>query len=590
MSNNNFYTNEKSQLILMALLKQYGIKRVVASPGTGNMALVVSMQHDSYFEMYSCVDERSAAYMACGIAAESGEPVLITCTEATASRNYLPGLTEAFYRKLPILAIFTGRGENRIGKYEPQSIDNRVLPNDVAKFHVNIPACHNSNEEPYIVTLLNEAINNLFTNGGGPVCVIMESYSSYNFTIKDLPQVRVIRTYDREQQLPPLPKGKTAILVGAHHLWSKEQTEAVEIFCKHNNAVVLCDLTSNYNGKYKINFAIAASQEGYKKIIPDIRLVICIGTVCGDYYTANALREVKEWWMINEDGIYHDRFFNLTAVITTKETEFFAHYSKGEEIGTSFCEELKGLCDNLTEKIPDLPFSNLWVAHVASKKIPDGCVVHAAINNSFRSWNFFSLPTTVTGSCNVGGFGIDGGLSTMVGASLVHPDKIYFGVMGDLAFFYDMNALGNRHIGCNIRLLIVNNGRGQEFRNYQHPASRLGEDADKYVAAGGHYGKQSPTLVKNYAENLGFKYFSASTKEEFLSVYKSFFNSFSSTEPMLMEIFTNTEQENKALQLVRTIVKTNEYDNITAKKVIKNIIGVKGVSVVKAIKKSLAEE
>ena len=123
----------KGTLVLMALLKEYGIKKVVASPGTGNMALVVSMQHDPYFEMYSCVDERSAAYMACGIAAESGEPIVVTCTEATASRKLSTWTTEAFYRKLPILAM-TGRGENRTGSYELQSIDNAVLPNDVAKY------------------------------------------------------------------------------------------------------------------------------------------------------------------------------------------------------------------------------------------------------------------------------------------------------------------------------------------------------------------------------------------------------------------------------------------------------------------------
>ena len=49
---------------------------------------------DSWFEMYSSVDERSAAYMACGMAAESGEVVVLSCTGATASRNYVSGLTE----------------------------------------------------------------------------------------------------------------------------------------------------------------------------------------------------------------------------------------------------------------------------------------------------------------------------------------------------------------------------------------------------------------------------------------------------------------------------------------------------------------
>ena len=158
----DYYTDDKGTLVLMALLKEYGIKKVVASPGTGNMALVVSMQHDPYFEMYSCVDERSAAYMACGIAAESGEPIVVTCTEATASRNYLPGLTEAFYRKLPILAIMTGRGENRTGSYEPQSIDNAVLPNDVAKYRVNIPVCRNHKDERIVTTKLNVRLSIIY--------------------------------------------------------------------------------------------------------------------------------------------------------------------------------------------------------------------------------------------------------------------------------------------------------------------------------------------------------------------------------------------------------------------------------------------
>jgi 2-succinyl-5-enolpyruvyl-6-hydroxy-3-cyclohexene-1-carboxylate synthase len=117
------YTKEKSQLILLSLLKSYGIKKVVASAGTTNFTLVMSMQNDPWFEMYSSVDERSAAYMACGLAYESGEPVVITCTEATASRNYMPGLTEAYYRKLPVLAITGTHGFNLAYHRGPQSID-----------------------------------------------------------------------------------------------------------------------------------------------------------------------------------------------------------------------------------------------------------------------------------------------------------------------------------------------------------------------------------------------------------------------------------------------------------------------------------
>ena len=585
---NEFYTDEKSILILIALLKQYGIKRVVASPGTGNMSLVVSMQHDPYFEMFSCVDERSAAYMACGMAAESGEPVVITCTEATASRNYLPGLTEAFYRKLPILAILTGRGEGSIGCYEPQSIDNRVLPNDVAKYRVNISLCKSNLDERRITTRLNEAINNLYTNGGGPVCVVMESYSGFGFVVEDLPKVRVIRTYSKNEELPSLPEGKIVILVGAHHKWDGQLVEAVDDFCEKNNAVVFCDLTSNYTGKYRVNYSIVATQEGFAKIVPSIRLVIYIGAVSGDYYTSEVMRFAEEWWMVSEDGVYHDRFSKLTAVIAMEEVDFFRYYNNGEVKDTSLYNELSKQCESMLASIPELPFSNLWIAQTASKIVPNDCVIHAGINNSFRAWNYFPLPRTVIGSCNVGGFGIDGGLSTLIGASLVHPDKIYFGIIGDLAFFYDMNALGNRHIGKNLRLLIVNNGKGQEFRNYQHPASLLGDEADKFVAAGGHYGMQSPTLVKNYAESLGFKYFTASNKEEFLKIYKEFFSNIPSELPMVFEVFTDNVHENEALHKIRFIIKPDFSVKAIAKAAIsQGIIGEKCVSVIKRIKRGL---
>ena len=108
-------TKEKNAQIIISLLKAHGIKKVIASPGTTNVALIGSIQNDPYFEIYSSVDERSAAYLACGLAEESGEPVVISCTGATASRNYAPGLTEAYYRKLPVLAITSMQNFNAPG-------------------------------------------------------------------------------------------------------------------------------------------------------------------------------------------------------------------------------------------------------------------------------------------------------------------------------------------------------------------------------------------------------------------------------------------------------------------------------------------
>ena len=89
----HFYTNERNHQILIALLKEHKIKNIVASPGTTNSVFVGSIQNDPYFNIISSVDERSAAYIACGLALESGEPVVISCTGATAARNYMSGAT-----------------------------------------------------------------------------------------------------------------------------------------------------------------------------------------------------------------------------------------------------------------------------------------------------------------------------------------------------------------------------------------------------------------------------------------------------------------------------------------------------------------
>ena len=88
-------------------------------------------------------------------------------------------------------------------------------------------------------------------------------------------------------------------------------------------------------------------------------------------------------------------------------------------------------------------------------------------------------------------------------------------VLGDLTFFYDLNSLGNRHIGKNIRILLINNGIGAEFKLHSHPCYGYGNEANMYSAAGGHFGNKSRSLVKHFAEDLGFEYLCANGKNEF---------------------------------------------------------------------------
>ena len=68
-----YYSKDENIGLVLDLLKAHGIKKVIASPGATNTSIVISMQLDCWFELYSSVDERSAAYMACGLAEESGD-------------------------------------------------------------------------------------------------------------------------------------------------------------------------------------------------------------------------------------------------------------------------------------------------------------------------------------------------------------------------------------------------------------------------------------------------------------------------------------------------------------------------------------
>lgn len=263
------------------------------------------------------------------------------------------------------------------------------------------------------------------------------------------------------------------------------------------------------------------------------------------------------------------------------ENAFFRHYAiRDIHRGDTNAKKYESKYNELSEAIPDIPFSNLWIAKTIAPKLPENSILHLGILNSLRSWNFFRINSSISVFSNTGGFGIDGCLSTALGAGLIEQNKIIYTVLGDLAFFYDMNALGNRHFGKNIRILVVNNGKGQEFKNYGHRAAQFGDRTDPFIAAAGHYGNQSPELVKNYVEALGFSYYTADSKESFKKCMSSFLCPNLGNRPMVLEVFTESSDESKALEMVTTL---NKPASAEAKKRIKDLIGDEGIKKIKTI-------
>jgi 2-succinyl-5-enolpyruvyl-6-hydroxy-3-cyclohexene-1-carboxylate synthase len=517
------------------------------------------MQHDSFFEMYSSIDERSACYMACGMAAETGEPVAIVCTGATSSRNYLPGLTEAYYRHLPILAITCCRSNANVGHYVNQVTDRSNPPPDALNISVHMQTVHCPEDEWDCMIKANKAILGLTFNGGGPRHINLETIYSKDFSTKETKPTRVIRRYGLNDTLPSIPNGKIGIFVGAFIKWSDELTKAVDAFCEAFNAVVFYDQTSNYKGKYGVLFPLISIQNGGNNSDFDIDLMIHIG-----YVSANVCKG-KQMWRANVDGQIRDPFHRTTCIFQMSELDFFNKYAvpntskKEPTLYMKYINEYQELISSISE----LPFSNIWVAKQLSQKLPDNSVIHFGICNSLRSWNNFLLPKTVSSYCNTGGFGIDGGISSLIGASLIHPEKLYFGVFGDLLFFYDMNSLGNRGICPNLRVLVINNGLGQEFKNYSSFGAIFANDTDKFIAARGHFGNRSRPVIKCYAESLGFEYLAASSKEEFIAEYERFISPVISDKPMVFEVFTETGDESNALETITTLTTNGKISKVT---------------------------
>lgn len=572
------YTDEANVQIVIALMKHHGVRYVIASPGTTNITFVASIQQDSFFTVYSSVDERSAAYIACGIAAETGEPVALSCTGATASRNYMSALTEAYYRKLPILAITSTQHIGRIGHNMAQVIDRRSPLNDIVRASVQCPSIYSDEDRWACEMEVNRALLELTHHGGGPVHINLATTYSKNFGVRELPPVRMVDRIEDGDEFPSLHGKRIAIFVGSHQSWDKRLTAAVDAFCDAYGAVVICDQTSNYRGGYRVLGAIECMQDEAILGCRNIDVLVHIGEISGSEISLFP----TQVWRVSPDGCVRDTFSHLRYIFEMDEVKFFEVYASAVEEDSSIdmLSEWKEADDKIRAKISGLPFSNIWIAQQIAGRLPVDSVLHLGILNSLRSWNFFETPESIRCYSNTGGFGIDGCVSALVGASMASPSKLFFGVVGDLAMFYDLNSLGNRHVGSNVRLMVVNNGVGTEFKNYNHMAAGFGKDADAFMAARGHFGAQSRNLLKHYAIDLGFEYLTASSKEEFLSVVEAFLDPEMHDRSMIFEVFTDSSDESSAIQVMRGLESDAKG---VAKQAVKSIFGDKGIAAAKRI-------
>ena len=543
------YSGIKSVQLLVALLKAHNVKDIIMSPGGSDIAIIHSIETDDFFNCYSVVDERSAVYFAIGIAQQKQAPVACVCTSGTAVSNYLPGMTEAFYQNVPVIAITADKEPYRLNQLMLQKIDQTGIFNSVTKKSVNLPVVKNGNDFWYCERLINEALVELDHHGKGPVHInipIVESGAVYNCA--ELPKVRKIEIISRDKSIdvwasfiPKLASAKKILVIAGQNInFTDDDIKYVEKFAEKYNCVISVEHMSNLKCKgcistYRVSEVSAPGI--FTDLIPD--LVISFGNNIASYKLKPLIKENKSaytHWQIDEAGRIRDFSDRLTNVFECTPQYFFKYFAENAPEGAANNMDYYKLWATKYNEIeyPDFEFSNFYVAKKLSENIPQDSVLHLAILNSTRTMQFFDLAPNVKTYSNIGALGIDGCLSTFLGQA-VSTENLAFLVVGDLSFFYDMNAAGIRHVGKNVRIVLVNNTGGSEFHFF------MGKN--KIPTINEHICAEHHKTAGGWIKSLGYDYYSASSKEEIDSIIPEFAKP--SDKPMFLEVFTDMEKDAK---------------------------------------------
>lgn len=543
------YSDIKSIQYIIAFLKAYNIRHIVLSPGTKNIPFAHSVESDDFFTCYSIVDERSAAFFALGLMQELREPIAISCTSGTAVANYSSAVYEAWYQKLPLVIITADRHPYYLNQLEDQMIPQQNIFSKVCKKAVQLPIIENDKDAWYCNRLLNEVFLELRSNGDGPIHInVPVETGIVSFNTPELPEPRIIQRLVVNQnnqlwvdKINALKKAKKILLIyGQNHPISKEEEDIIHTFTTKYNCAIAVDHLSNIKLSSTIEtFMISRiiSDEDFDTLMPEIVI-----SLHGNYtsYIRNKLVNKKgfEHWLIDSSGDVADPFKCLTTIFKCSSTEFFEHFVANNTNNISENMYLKAWRDKInTLKTSTIPFSDLYVVQKFMHLIPENSILHLANSSSVRLAQHFELKKSISVYCNRGTNGIDGSCSTFMGSAIAHKD-LSFLLIGDLSFFYDMNAIWNRYVGKNIRILL-NNNEGAGIFHYN-----IGKE--KIPTLNLHTAAEHFSSAKAWVESCGFVYLSAKTQEEFDENLPLFIEK--SEKPIFFEVFTKKDEDAKILK------------------------------------------
>ncbi len=521
---------------IAAVCAQKGIKRVVLSPGSRCAPITVSFARHPEVETFVVPDERSAAFIALGMALETKTTVAIVCTSGTAAVNYYPAITEAYYQQIPLLVITADRPPELIDQGDGQTIrqENLYANHIKQSFSFPIDAKLESAHQ-----LLADAIDLTQALPQGPVHVnvpIREPfYPEKNETLNFSP-FTLNQTKKEPLHTPPLPDltvfKNVLIVVGQAEL-SQEINNRL-----HSCEVpIICESISNLAElKHGVNthdlFLSKLSDEEQKHLQPDLLISL------GDAILSKSLKQFlrankpKAHWNFSNTETPVDVFQSISHSFPSEQLNQLDFKSLTSEVTKDWLTHNENAKTHLKTTLETTDWNEFTAIQQVVQGLPKVCNLHVANSMSIRYVNYltFLLNENQIVRSNRGTSGIDGSVSTAVGCAITSPDKLNILITGDLAFFYDRNGLWHNHLPKNLRIILMNNHGGGIFRMIDGPANL--PEHETYFETPQHLNG------KNTANDFNLGYSSCTNHSELNNALNVVMQPL--TNSHLLEITTNT--------------------------------------------------
>jgi 2-succinyl-5-enolpyruvyl-6-hydroxy-3-cyclohexene-1-carboxylate synthase len=508
----------KGIIELVESLYQQGVNEAVICPGSRNAPLMIALTRHGGFKCYSIADERSAGFFGLGIALKTGRPVILCCTSGSAGLNFAPAVVEAFFQEVPLIVLTADRPKEWIGQWDGQTIYQENLFGNHAKAFYDFEtddctvAPLTALAEPKGPVQINVPISEPFYPSVGEVLPKAER-REYRVESKEY---RVDFSYFN-QEIASAQK----ILVTVGQMEDNSIFDTLTAY----GIPVIGDATSNC-GSTIAHDLLLANESIWPSLQPDLHIHFGKSFVSKRIKQLLRAQKPKQSWLIHSNPIGRpDPFLCLSHVVNTNAENFLAGVNWTKKNWTAWNIAIE-------EKQSAFFSENNWteihiyqaITEAIEKKEAE---VHVANSLAVRyiNWTLAKFRKTEVFS-NRGTSGIDGCLSTAVGAAQ-KTDKLCISIIGDVAFQYDRNALWNKYIPDNLRIIVFNNGGGGIFRNLEG-AKDLPE-LDVFMET------QQGFTAENTAKDANISYFSAKNEKEL--DLNTFFNNKGAA---ILEIHTNS--------------------------------------------------